>query len=363
MRTRGPVAPPRAGAPRSPGLAGGALLCVCVLLSGCAHVDEAPTDPTLDRLERAYATLRSGGPHERARRDLERAAASFEDLALPGTSLEEALASDPDKPYRGRPWERTLSLVLLAALDAERGRCDLAVPSLKTAALLDLRSARGEASDAPVVYALLLRCLHEVGAPPADLERARAELQSSLALAGSAAETAKLDAAELERRALAPTLLVALDGDAPTLAPAGQYGESAILRVDATEAARPQVARARPAPDAVVLRLGKKGSRQLPQDAEGWSLWSSARQAGTIGGRPFDEVLRERARLKGQAMGEGQRLFDQGVQRVRDPRGLPGAAATAAAGLGLFAAGAVLDARADTRTIAGLFGRVLLLEG
>lgn len=316
----------------------------CGGLSGCAHVGAPDEDPTLERLERAYATLRAGGSHERARRDLERAAVSFEDLALPGTSLEEALASDPHKPYRGRPWERTLSLVLLAAL-------------------LDLRAEKGEASDAPLIYALLLRCLHEVEAPATDLERARAELRSSLAMAGSNPELAGLDAAELERRALAPTLLLALDGAAPTLEATGQYGESALLRVDATEAARAQVARARPAKDAIVLRLGKKGPRTLPTDAEGISLWSSARQAGTIGGRPFDEVLRERAAMKGQAMREGERLAHDGLKRARTPGALLGAAATAAAGVGLFAAGAVVDARADTRTVSGLFGRVLLLEG
>ncbi|MCC7108373.1 MAG: hypothetical protein IT382_03740 [Deltaproteobacteria bacterium] len=352
---------------RRAGATVGAVLSVSLLtggaLSGCAHVDAPDQDPTLDQLERAYATLRAGGPHERARRALERAAASFEDLALPGTSLEEALASDPHKPYRGRPWERTLSLVLLAALDAERGRCDLAVPSLKSAALLDLRAEKGEASDAPVIYALLLRCLREVGAPGADLERTRDELRRSLALAGSDAKLAGLDAAELERRALAPTLLLALDGEAPTLEAAGQYGESALLRVDATEATRAQVARARPAKDAIVLRLGKKGPQTGPPDAEGISLWSSARQAGTIGGRPFDEVLRERAAMKGQAMREGERLAHDGLKRARAPGALLGAAATAAAGVGLFAAGAVVDARADTRTVSGLFGRVILLEG
>lgn len=325
--------------------------------AGCAHLGAPAPDPTLDRLERAFATLRAGGSHARARRDLEVAAATFEQLALPGTSLDEALASDPAKPYRGRPWERTLSLVLLAALDVERGRCDLAVPTLKSAALHDLRSTRGEVSDAPIVHLLLLRCLHDIGAPADAVARARADLRQSLALDG-----ATVDVGELERAALAPALLLAFDGAGPTLEQAGRYGESALVRTDAVAASQPQVARARPERGAVLLRLGRATPRALRRDAEGLALWTSAKQASSIGGRPFDEVLRERAALKGGTEREGERLFGEGLGRARTPGGLLGGLATAAAGAGVFAAGAVVDARADARFVPSLFGRVLVVE-
>ncbi|MBI1946802.1 MAG: hypothetical protein HYS27_13990 [Deltaproteobacteria bacterium] len=339
---------------------GAPLVPVLVLLAaaGCAHLDAPATDATLDGLERAYATLRAGGSHARARLDLEHATASFEELALPGTSLEEALASDPAKPYRGRPWERTLSLVLLAALDAERGRCDLAVPALKSAALHDLRAARGEVSDAPIVYLLLLRCLHDVGAPAGDVERARADLGRSLAQDGST-----VGVEELERAVLAPALLLAFDGEGPTLEQAGRFGESALVHADDSAASRPQVARARPERGAVLLRLGRPAPRSLPADADGIALWASAKQASSIGGRPFDEVLRERAELKGDTQRAGERLFGDGLGRARTPGALVGGLATAAAGAGLYAAGAVVDARADARFVPSLFGRVLVLVG
>lgn len=331
-------------------------MAVATCALACAHIDAPAVDPTLERLERAFATLRAGGSHARARRDLELAARAFDELALPGASLEEALASDPQKPYRGRPWERALALTLLAALDAERGRCDLAVPSLKSAALHDLRVQRDEASDAPVIYLLLLRCLHEIDAPVDDVARARLELERSLALDGGA-----LSIAELERAALAPTLRLAFDGAGPTLEGAGRYGEAAVVHTDAVAAAAPQVARARPERAAAVVRIGRDAPRSPADDVEGVALWASARQASTVSGRPFDEVLRERAALKGDAQREGERLFADGVRRASTPGRQLGALATAAAGAGLFAAGAVVDARADARYVEALFGRVVAL--
>lgn len=332
-----------------------ALAATCSALA-CAHVDAHAGDPTLERLERAFATLRAGGSHARARRDLEVATRAFDELALPGTSLEEALASDPEKPYRGRPWERTLALTLLAALDAEGGRCDLAVPTLKSAALHDVRVRRDEASDAPVIYLLLVRCLHEIDAPADDVERARDELGRSLALDGGA-----LTVAELEHAALAPALRLAFDGAGPTLEGAGRHGESALVHADAVDAGHPQVTRARPERAAVVVRIGRDAPRDTAADVEGVALWSSARQASTVGGRPFDEVLRERAAMKDSAMREGERLFHDGWRRAGASRGQVGALATAAAGVGLFAAGAVVDARADLRHVEALFGRVVAL--
>ena len=102
-------------------------------------VDE-PADTVLNELDYGFYALRLG-QHAKARALLGKAVATFNDLALDGSALERAFASDVHKPYRGRPHERVFASAVLAALDMERGRCDLALPTLRNAAFLDVKAA------------------------------------------------------------------------------------------------------------------------------------------------------------------------------------------------------------------------------
>lgn len=355
-------------------------LGAAILLPACAHnrdddldIEEivGEEDPTLEALEQAFLALREGA-HDDARLWLEEATATFDDLALEGSSLEKAFASDVHKPYRGRPHERVLASVVLAALDIERGRCDLALPSLKNAAWLDARADPAETTDVPLVPVLTLRCLKQVGASGADLERARADLRSALRLTA-----AEHRAGELETMAAADDLALALDGDGPAVRADGAAGERAVV-VPAT-AGRTfsgRLEETKVSPTAIVIHLGKQ--RPAPARASsGLVVWSSTHQATTVQGRPFEEVLGERAELRRGSLAEGSRLLHGGLADVtatvdagRRAGKIDSKAAlaqllsgglVATAGMGLTAVGAATDARADLRYVSTLFERVVLL--
>lgn len=357
----------------------GAALGSSLLASGCAHTREddpsieevvsGDGDPTLDALEQAFLALRDGD-HDDARAWLEDATAAFDDLALEGTTLEKAFAADASKPYRGRPHERVLASVVLAALDIERGRCDLALPSLKNAAWLDARSDPQDTTDVALVHVLSLRCLKQLNAAAVDVERARDDLRRALAVAGSPGR-----AFELEALAVAPDLALAFDGEGPEVRTAGDAGERAIFVPASSTAASPtgRVEEARVPAGAVILQLGTRRAVA----ATGLAVWSSTYQATTVQGRPFEEVLRERAAFRRRSLNEGSRLVHEGLRGVTTAvdrgRSAPGAdrqttlaavlsgGAVATAGMGLAALGAATDARADLRSVTTLFERGVLL--
>lgn len=208
-----------------------ALLSGQLVISGCAHSNSAlsqarenkdfdrakvlaeinkdPRNATLIAMEAGFARLRQFPKYQRKKdqsdddnikdsadndgvdrddpaRDaaelLERAYASFADLTTP-QNMNLAFAADADKPYRGRPHERVLSATSLAILDMVRGRCDLAIPTLRSAEFLDARwQPFPYGTDAPLIYALSLRCNKQVGAAESDLLRARQGLLLSLRL-------------------------------------------------------------------------------------------------------------------------------------------------------------------------------------
>jgi hypothetical protein len=356
---------------RSASFLAGAAALAAAALAGCAHTREDDPDveeivgpeadgldtDTLEALEQGFSSLRAGD-HEAARAWLERANATFDDLALPRTPLEKAFASDARKPYRGRPHERVLAATVLAALDIERGRCDLALPALRNAAYLDARANAKEPSDAVLVHVLALRCLWQSGAGRADVERARAELRSALAVAGA---PARLEA--LEALARADDLTLALDGHGPAVRAEGSMGERAVIVPPAAPAPAGVVAAraGRTKDGAVRIRLGAREAK----DADGLLVWSSTHQATTVAGRPFEEVLLERAAFRGQALSRGRGLMDSGVQAAL-ARGAPAKAVVAGgvlatAGAGLTALGLVTDARADVRFVSSLFERGVLV--
>lgn len=195
-----------------------ALLSGQLILSGCAHstdsaltqareeqgydraavvkaMNDDPTNATLIALESGFSRLRQIEPQgedpcqsdkNAAWRDaaelLERAHASFSDLTTPN-NMNSAFAADSDKPYRGRPHERVLTATSLALMDMLRGRCDLAIPTLRSAEFLDARwQPFPYGTDSPLVYALALRCNKQIQAESTDIERARHGLQLSLRL-------------------------------------------------------------------------------------------------------------------------------------------------------------------------------------
>lgn len=146
--------------------------------------DTYPNDVTLIELQAAFALLREGDmtaeARSQAKRYLEKAAASFEDLKEPN-NFSTAFTADAKTPYRGRPYERVLASMFLGILDMADGRCDMAIPAFKSAEFLDARWQPFQfGSDAPLVYALSLRCLKQNMSSPSDLERAKEGLFRSL---------------------------------------------------------------------------------------------------------------------------------------------------------------------------------------
>lgn len=347
-----------------------AALALTSLALACAHTrDDDPdvveivgadveegADDTLDDLEEAFALLRTG-KHAAARKLLEDATAHFDELALASTPLEQALASDASKPYRGRPHERVLASTVLAALDIERGRCDLAIPALRNAAFLDARMRPDEPSDAVLVHTLALRCLARAG--KSDRDRAREELMRALAVTGDEARLA-----DLETAIAGDVLVLALDGTGPTLVPEGSHGER-VRTVPSTSPAAAGVEDVVVRGDDIRIRLGRGRSKGVTR---GLAVWSSTQQATTVGGRPYDEVLGRRAQHKTRSLADGQASFTKGATTVTDAartgsaKGLLAGALFATTGAGLTAMGAATDARADVRYVQSLPERASLLS-
>lgn len=155
-----------------------------------AEADQAmqgPKNATYVAMLEAFNLLRRGDLDSENTRSLivkylTAAESSFADLRQPD-NFSVAFSADADTPYRGRPHERVLTAVMLAIMDMSRGRYDMALPALKNAEFLDARwQAMPYGTDAPLVYALTLRCLSMMGASPQDSDRARQGLHRSVRL-------------------------------------------------------------------------------------------------------------------------------------------------------------------------------------
>jgi len=157
-----------------------------------AATEKWKQDSSLIEMQQAFALLRKGNLSADARKQakyyLERAVASFDDLKEPN-NFSKAFTADSHTPYRGRPYERVLASALLGILDIADGRCDMALPAFKTAEFLDARWQPFQfGSDAPLVYALSLRCLNQMNAPKGDMDRAKDGLFRAIRL-NNAVET------------------------------------------------------------------------------------------------------------------------------------------------------------------------------
>lgn len=143
-------------------------------------------DTSLIEMQQAFALLRKGNlstnDKSQAKRYLEKAVASFDDLKEPN-NFSTAFTADANTPYRGRPYERVLAATTLGILDIADGRCDMALPAFRTAEFLDARWQPFQfGSDAPLVYALSLRCLKQMNASQGDIDRAKDGLFRSIRL-------------------------------------------------------------------------------------------------------------------------------------------------------------------------------------
>lgn len=187
-------------------------LLACFWLSSCAH-DTAVSDPKLSKLWAGYpvsdelmAEAKKNWPNEktlldmqqgldllrrgnltpeetkRAETYLESAFNTFEDLKDP-ENFSKAFTADSQTPFRGKPYERMMTAILLGLMDVSQGRCDQAMPAFKSAEFLDARwQAFMFGSDAPMIYALTLRCQLETKSAPSDIERTRDGLEKALRL-------------------------------------------------------------------------------------------------------------------------------------------------------------------------------------
>ncbi len=142
-----------------------------------------PQDSTLLDLEASLHLLRNGGSEgsrQLAKNHLASAIVSFEDLTTT-KNMNSAFTADRSKAYRGRPHERVVASLLLAVLDIQDGRCDMALPALRNAEFLDARWTEHRlGSDAPLTYALRLFCLQEEGHSTQDRSQARGSLHAAL---------------------------------------------------------------------------------------------------------------------------------------------------------------------------------------
>lgn len=145
-----------------------------------------PNDQTLLDMQQGLDLLRRGDltPEEtkRAETYLESAFNTFEDLKDP-ENFSKAFTADSQTPFRGKPYERMMTAILLGLMDVSSGRCDRAMPAFKAAEFLDARwQAFMFGSDAPMIYALTLRCQLETKAAYSDIDRTRDGLDKALRL-------------------------------------------------------------------------------------------------------------------------------------------------------------------------------------
>ena len=186
-------------------------------------VKAAPNDATLTRLQEAFSLLRHANNDDdvaRARAHLEDAFGTFEDLRDP-ENMSVAFTADADTPYRGRPHERVLAATTLALTDAAKGRCDLALPTLKAAEFLDVRWQKlAFGTDAAVVYALSLYCLHQTKGRAEDITRAETGLRLTLRYTA---------AAEAARALVKEATLAAPRADAVAVQLARELAELGVL--------------------------------------------------------------------------------------------------------------------------------------
>ncbi len=138
---------------------------------------ESPKDAVFADMLQAFALLRSGKIEDAKTRKeitglLAGAVNSFEDMAGP-VNVSQAFSVDEEKDYRGRSHERMFAAAMTGVLLMGENKCDQALPYLRNAEFLDARFQKMPfGTDAPLIYALMYRCLIQQKSDASEIKRA-----------------------------------------------------------------------------------------------------------------------------------------------------------------------------------------------
>jgi hypothetical protein len=281
------------------------IVVVLALLSGCASLAEKKSDPFIDTYEQALDALERGDT-DTARGHLADVVNAMEDTDQNLTTAAQAMQSDTQRDYRGRPHERVFAPLLLATLDVAAGHCDLAMPAVKTARLMH-RVGQTEATALPWASMLELRCGHSIDDATPGLA-SMATMNVDVVLTG-----------------IAPHFVRSSDGK----------GETAV----GTASER-------------VMRIHLDGEAPL-SGVEREPLWDARGAIDAAKARAFGAVLDERNKTKTLVDANKQRMIDEG-NRAWQGDNREAAAAQWLAGAAFAGGAAMIDVRRDVRSIEGL---------
>lgn len=138
---------------------------------------QSPKDAVFADMLQAFALMRTGDLNNQTIRKeilglLSTSVSSFEDMTDP-VNFNVAFSADEAKAFRGRPHERMFASMMAGVFSMADNRCDQALPYLRNAEFLDARFQKMPfGTDAPMIYALMHRCLIQKNSSPSEITRA-----------------------------------------------------------------------------------------------------------------------------------------------------------------------------------------------
>lgn len=138
---------------------------------------DSPKDAVFADLLQAFALMRSADLSKKNTRKeivnlLSSSVDSFEDMKDP-VNFSQAFSADESKPFRGRPHERMFAATMAGVFLMADNNCSQALPYLRNAEFLDARFQKMPfGTDAPLIYALMYRCLAQKDASSSEAKRA-----------------------------------------------------------------------------------------------------------------------------------------------------------------------------------------------
>lgn len=139
---------------------------------------ESPKDTVFADLLQAFALMRSGTIENSQTRHqilnlLSTSVHSFEDMTDP-INFSKAFFVDENKDFRGRPHERMFASAMAGIFLMSENKCEQALPYFRNAEFLDARFQKMPfGTDAPLIYALMYRCLEQQKGDPSEIKRAQ----------------------------------------------------------------------------------------------------------------------------------------------------------------------------------------------
>lgn len=139
---------------------------------------ESPKDAVFADLLQAFALMRSGTIENSETRHqilnlLSTSVHSFEDMTDP-INFSKAFSVDENKDFRGRPHERMFASAMAGVFLMGDNKCEQALPYFRNAEFLDARFQKMPfGTDAPLIYALMYRCLEQQKGDPSEIKRAQ----------------------------------------------------------------------------------------------------------------------------------------------------------------------------------------------